>query len=177
MILLNCTKKNLLKHRRRKMNTVIKQIEKAKPFFEKISRNIYLGAIRDGFLTAMPAILFSSIFIMVASVPEVFNLVLPEVFAGWLWKIYDYSMGIVGLLVAGTSARCLANSMNRQLSDSSKQINEVSVMLASISGFLMLSASQIDGGIAMEFMGTKGLIASFLSAFITVNVYKFCVVR
>src|SRR5699024_3916174 len=142
-----------------------------------ISRNIYLGAIRDGFLTAMPAILFSSIFIMVASVPEVFNLVLPEVFAGWLWKIYDYSMGIVGLLVAGTTARCLANSMNRQLSDSSKQINEVSVMLASISGFLMLSASQIDGGIAMEFMGTKGLIASFLSAFITVNVYKFCVVR
>lgn len=159
------------------MDTVIKQIEKAKPFFEKISRNIYLGAIRDGFLTAMPAILFSSIFIMVASVPEVFNLVLPEVFAGWLWKIYDYSMGIVGLLVAGTTARCLANSMNRQLSDSSKQINEVSVMLASISGFLMLSASQIDGGIAMEFMGTKGLIASFLSAFITVNVYKFCVVR
>lgn len=43
------------------MNTIIKQIEKGKPFFEKISRNIYLGAIRDGFLTAMPAILFSSI--------------------------------------------------------------------------------------------------------------------
>ncbi|WP_181458726.1 hypothetical protein [Enterococcus faecium] len=41
------------------MNTIIKQIEKGKPFFEKISRNIYLGAIRDGFLTAMPAILFS----------------------------------------------------------------------------------------------------------------------
>ncbi|HFP8744328.1 TPA: PTS lactose transporter subunit IIBC, partial [Enterococcus faecium] len=55
------------------MNTIIKQIEKGKPFFEKISRNIYLGAIRDGFLTAMPAILFSSIFIMIAAVPEVFN--------------------------------------------------------------------------------------------------------
>lgn len=159
------------------MNTIIKQIEKAKPFFEKISRNIYLGAIRDGFLTAMPAILFSSIFIMIAAVPEVFNLALPAAFSSWLWKVYGYSMGVVGLLVAGTTARCLANSMNRQLSDTGKQINEVSVMLASICGFLMLSASQIDGGISTDSMGTKGLIASFVAAFITVNVYKFCVVR
>ena len=48
------------------MNKLIQQIEKGKPFFEKISRNIYLGAIRDGFLAAMPAILFSSIFILIA---------------------------------------------------------------------------------------------------------------
>src|SRR5699024_2140554 len=125
----------------------------------------------------MTEILFSSIFIMVASVSEVFIIILPEFFAGLLWKIYDYSMGIVGLLVAGTTAKSLGKFMKRQMSGSRKQKNEVSVMLASISGFLMLSASQIDGGIAMEFMGTKGLIASFLSAFITVNVYKFCVVR
>ena len=38
------------------MNKLIQQIEKGKPFFEKISRNIYLGAIRDGFLAAMPAL-------------------------------------------------------------------------------------------------------------------------
>ncbi len=128
------------------MNTIIKQIEKGKPFFEKISRNIYLGAIRDGFLTAMPAILFSSIFIMIAAVPEVFNVTLPEAFSTWLWKVYGYSMGLVGLLVVATTARCLANSMNRQLSDSGKQINEVSVMLASICGFVMMAADQIDVG-------------------------------
>lgn len=52
------------------MNTLIKQIEKGKPFFDKIARNMYIGAIRDGFLTAMPVILFSSIFILLAAVPE-----------------------------------------------------------------------------------------------------------
>ena len=31
------------------MNKLIGLIEKGKPFFEKISRNIYLRAIRDGF--------------------------------------------------------------------------------------------------------------------------------
>lgn len=158
------------------MNTIIKQIEKGKPFFEKISRNIYLGAIRDGFLTAMPAILFSSIFIMVAAVPEVFGFALPEAMSTWLWKVYGYSMGIVGLLVAATTARCLAGSMNRKMSEG-KVINEVSVMLASIASFMMLSADEIDGGISTEFMGTKGLLASFVAAFITVLVYKFCVQR
>ena len=49
------------------MKNIIAFIEKGKPFFEKVSRNIYLGAIRDGFLAAMPVILFSSIFILVAA--------------------------------------------------------------------------------------------------------------
>lgn len=159
------------------MKVIINQIEKMKPFFEKISRNIYLGAIRDGFLTAMPAILFSSIFIMVAAVPEVFGFTLPAAFSAWLWKVYGYSMGVVGLLVAGTTARCLTNSMNRQMSDSGKQINEVSVMLAAIVSFLLLGVDQIEGGISTGYMGTKGLIAAFIAAFITANVYKFCVKR
>lgn len=48
------------------LDAVIKKIEKGKPFFDKIAQNIYLGAVRDGFLTAMPAILFSSVFILAA---------------------------------------------------------------------------------------------------------------
>lgn len=50
------------------MNKLIAWIEKGKPFFEKISRNIYLRAIRDGFIAAIPIILFSSIFILVTYV-------------------------------------------------------------------------------------------------------------
>lgn len=52
------------------LNGVIKQIEKGKPIFDKIAQNIYLGAVRDGFLTAMPAILFSSVFILAASIQK-----------------------------------------------------------------------------------------------------------
>lgn len=36
------------------MNKLIAFIEKGKPFFEKLSRNIYLRAIRDGFIAGMP---------------------------------------------------------------------------------------------------------------------------
>ena len=52
------------------MNKLIAFIEKGKPFFEKLSRNIYLRAIRDGFIAGMPVILFSSIFILIAFVPN-----------------------------------------------------------------------------------------------------------
>ena len=158
------------------MDKLIQQIEKGKPFFEKVSRNIYLGAIRDGFLAAMPAILFSSIFILIASIPDVLGVKLPEDFSNWLWKIYNYSMGVVALLVSSTTARCLAESVNRKM-PGNKKINAVSVMLASIVSFLMLSADEIEGGLATGYMGTKGILAAFVAAFITVNVYKFCVLR
>ncbi len=158
------------------MNGIIKQIEKGKPFFEKISRNIYLGAVRDGFLTAMPVILFSSIFILVAAIPEVLGYAWPESVSNWLWKVYNYSMGVVGLLVSATTARCLSESMNRRM-PKNKVINSTSTMLAAIVGFLVLSVTDIDGGFSTAYLGTKGLLASFISAFITVNVYKFCVLK
>ncbi|MDH6366947.1 MULTISPECIES: PTS transporter subunit EIIC [unclassified Breznakia] len=156
------------------MGGIIRQIEKAKPFFDKLAQNIYLGAIRDGFLTAMPAILFSSVFILAAAIPEIFGFAWPEEVSTWLWKVYGYTMGVVGLLVTATTARCLAESMNRKMPQN-KKINPVSVMLASICGFLFLSVAQIDGNFSTAFMGTKGLIASFIAAFITCWVYRFCV--
>ena len=158
------------------MNGIIKQMEKHQELFQRISANIYLTAIKDGFLTAMPVILFSSLFILCAAIPPLVGIKLPESFETWLWKIYDYSMGIVGLLVAGTTARCLAGSMNRKM-PSGKVINEVSVMLASIVSFLLLAVTKMDGAFQGDFFGTKGILSSFVAAFITVNVYKFCVIK
>lgn len=158
------------------MNIIIQQIEKRQVFFQKISKNIYLMAIKDGFLAAMPVILFSSIFILCAAIPPIFGVTIPSGIEDWLWKIYDYTMGIVGLLVAGTTARCLAGSMNRKMPDG-KVINETSVMLAASCGFLLLAITKADGAFAADYLGTKGILSAFVSAFITVNMYKFCVIH
>ena len=56
-------------------------------------------------------------------------------------------------------------------------MNVVSIMLASISGFLMLAVTEIDGGIDVTYLGTKGLLCSFISAFITANMYRFCTLK
>ena len=49
------------------MDKLIKLVETMKPMFEKVSNNIYLRAIRDGFVSCIPVILFSSLFILVGS--------------------------------------------------------------------------------------------------------------
>ncbi|MGO2696816.1 PTS lactose transporter subunit IIBC [Bavariicoccus seileri] len=158
------------------MNVIIEQIEKRQAFFQKFSKNIYLMAIKDGFLGAMPVILFSSIFILCAAIPPIFGVTLPAGLVEWLWKIYGYTMGVVGMLVAGTTAKCLAGNINRKMPDG-KVINETSVMLAAICGFLLLAITQVDNGFDVDYMGTKGILSAFVSAFITVNMYKFCVKR
>lgn len=157
------------------MNKLIGFIEKGKPFFEKLSRNIYLRAIRDGFISAMPVILFSSIFLLIAYVPNIFGFTWPKHIEAAIMKPYGYTMGIVGLLVAGTTAKALTDAYNRRL-ESTNQINFISTMLAAICGFLFLAANPLEeGGFANAFMGTKGLLTAFLAAFVTVIIYNICV--
>ena len=156
------------------MNKLIEFIEKGKPFFEKISRNPYLRAIRDGFIAAMPVILFSSIFLLVAFVPNIFGFTWSDEAVAAIMKPYGYTMGIVAALVAGTTAKSLTDAFNQQL-PKTNQINFISTMIASISGFLLLASDGIEGGFANGYMGTKGLLTAFLAAFITVNIYKVCV--
>ncbi|HEL9627137.1 TPA: PTS lactose transporter subunit IIBC [Streptococcus suis] len=156
------------------MNKLIEFIEKGKPFFEKISRNPYLRAIRDGFIAAMPVILFSTLFLMVAFVPNIFGFTWSDEAVAAIMKPYGYTMGIVAVLVAGTTAKSLTDAFNRQL-PKTNQINFISTMIASISGFLLLASDGIEGGFANGYMGTKGLLTAFLAAFITVNIYKVCV--
>ena len=157
------------------MNALITQIEKAKPFFEKVSRNIYLRAIRDGFISAMPVVLFSSIFLLIAYVPNIFGFSWSASTEALIMKPYGYTMGILGVLVAGTTAKSLTDSFNRKLENTNK-INFLSTMLASISGFLLLAADTVEGGgFANGFLGTKGLLTAFLAAFITVNIYNITV--
>lgn len=163
------------------MNALVNVLEKWKPFFEKISSNRYLRAIRDGFISLMPVILFSSIFLLVAYVPNIWKFVWPKNIETNIMVAYSYSMGIFGLLAAGTVVKSLVESFNTKL-EKTRQINYVSAMAASMIGFLIMCVTTISNknGIASfdtTYMGTRGLIAAFLVAFITGNVYKFCIGR
>lgn len=158
------------------MTGVIKQIEKMKPFFEKVSRNKYLRAVRDGFIAAMPVVLFSSLFMLIAFVPNIFGFYWPKEIELAIVKPYNYSMGILGLLVAGTTAKSLTDAFNRNL-ESTNQINNVSTMLAAIVGFLILASDPIKDGFSRGYLGTTGLLAGFFAAFVTVIIYNFCIKR
>lgn len=156
------------------METLIKHIEKRKPLFEKISRNKYLRAIRDGFISAMPIVLFSSIFMLIAFAPNIFGIYWSKEIEAIILKPYNYSMGILSIVVAATTAKNFVDALNRDM-PSNNQINNISVMIAAIVCFLTVSVDSIEGGFANGYMGSKGLITAFISAFVVGNVYKLCV--
>lgn len=163
------------------MNGIVAQIEKFKPFFEKLSRNIYLRAIKDGFISCMPVVLFSSIFMLIAYVPNVWGFHWSPEMEAFIVKPYNYSMGILGLLVAATTAKALTDSYNRNM-EANNQINTIATMVASIVAFLLLSSDSITqmfgeetiNGFARGYMGTTGLLSAFVSAFLTVKLYQVC---
>ena len=166
------------------MEKLIALIEKGKPFFNAIARNKYLKAIRDGFISVMPIIIVSSIFLLVSAVPNVWGFYWPAEINDVLMKAYNYSMGIVALCAAATTAKHFCDAQNRDL-PKSNQINFISVMIASVIGFMLLSSDAIsfeDGGVAVSglangYLGSKGLLTAFIAAFATGIIYKFFVSR
>ncbi len=158
------------------MEKLIKMVETMKPFFEKVSNNPYLRAIRDGFVSCIPVILFSSLFILVACVPEIFGYKWPDNISSVLWLAYNASMGILSLLMVATIAKSLTGSINHKL-PKLRQINDTSVMIVSIICLVLLAVEPIKGGWSADFMGSKGLLSAFVVAFSVPNIYKFFVSR
>lgn len=166
------------------MDAIVKMLEKHQPFFEKISRNIYLQAIKDGFLGCMPIVLTSSIFLLIATLPGVVGITLPQPLLDWCNKLYNFTMGVMGIMVAGTTAKNFTASMNRRM-PAGKVLNDGSTMVAAQCSMLLLAVTQfttkLDGSELSVFdctsMGTRGLFSAYIAAFITVWVYKFCVSR
>lgn len=159
------------------MQVIISRLEKHQAFFEKISRNIYLMAIKDGFLAAMPIILFSSIFILLSNIPPLIGIKIPTDINAWFNKIYNYTMGFVGFYVAGTTAKALTGSMNQRMKGG-KFLNSTSTMMAAMVGFMLLAIGTTSkGNFLPTFFGTQGVLSAFVAAFVTVHVYKFCVSR
>lgn len=166
------------------MDAIVKMLEKHQPFFEKISRNIYLQAIKDGFLGCMPIVLTSSIFLLIATLPGVVGITLPQPLTDWCNKLYNFTMGVMGIMVAGTTAKNFTASMNRRM-PAGKVLNDGSTMVAAQCSMLLLAVTQfttkLDGSELSVFdctsMGTRGLFSAYIAAFITVWVYKFCVSR
>lgn len=159
------------------MQFIIKQLEKCQPTFEKISRNIYLMAIKDGFLSAMPIILFSSVFILLTNIPPLFGVNLPAGLNDWANKIYNYTMGFLGFYVAGTTAKAFTGSINKKMKGG-RFINNTSTMMAAMVGFMLLAIGTTSkGNFIPTFFGTQGILSAFVAAFGTVLIYKFCVSR
>ncbi|MFH5810878.1 lactose-specific PTS transporter subunit EIIC [Companilactobacillus sp. FL22-1] len=156
------------------MDVLTSKIEKMKPGFEKIASNAYVSAIRDGFIAAMPIILFSSLFILVAYVPNAWGYHWPTNVENNIMIAYNYSMGLLALFVTATTAKNLTDTKNLDL-PKTNQMNAVSVILAAEIAFIISAIVQNKGGADLTYLGTQGLVASYLVGLIVPNIYYLCI--
>ena len=158
------------------MEKLIAVIQRGKPFFDRLARNRYLKAVKDGFISCMPIVIFSSIFLLIAYVPNIWGFAWPAEVEAVITKPYGYSMGILSLMVAATTAKPFTDSLNRDM-PRNNQINFLSTMVCAAVGLLILASDPIEGGFASECLGSKGLLTAFMAAFVVGGIYRFCVSR
>jgi PTS system lactose-specific IIC component len=151
-----------------------KMFEKLKPAFEAIAANKYVSAVRDGFIACMPIIIFSSIFMMIAYVPNAWGFYWPTAVTNTLLIAYNYSMGLLALFVAGTTAKNLTDNLNLDL-PKTNQINPVAVIVASEIAFIILSIIPLKTGVDLTYLGTQGLICAYIVGLLVPKIYFFCI--
>ena len=158
------------------MEKLIATIQKGKPFFDNVARNRYLKAVKDGFISCMPIVIFSSIFLLIAYVPNIWGFTWPAEIEAIITKPYNYSMGILSVVVAASTAKHFTDSLNRDM-PRNNQINFISTMVCATVGLFILASDPIEGGFASDCLGSKGLLTAFIAAFVVGGIYKFCVSR
>ena len=158
------------------MDQLIATIQKGKPFFDQLARNKYLKAVKDGFISAMPIVIFSSIFLLVAYVPNIWGFAWPAPIEAIITTPYNYSMGILSLVVAATTAKHFTDTLNRDM-PRNNQINFLSTMVCALVGLLIMASDPLEGGFSSDCLGSKGLLTAFASAFVVCGIYHFCVSR
>ena len=145
------------------------------PVAEKLSKNRYLTAIRDGFISIMPLVITASVFILINSVfigegrylDKWFGIPLTE-FAKLGVIVAGASMSLMGLMLVFNTSKSLANHYNLDTSI---------VPVVAVAAFLCLTpfASDATLGEVLQtyYLGAAGMFTAFISALLAVEVMRF----
>ena len=158
------------------MNSVVKQIKKWQPYFDVFAANKYVSGMRNGLILPMYVLIFSSIFMVITYVPNIWGFHWPENIEMLLLKPYDLTMGIYGLIVSATVAKAFTDILNQE-QPTGKKISYVATMVTTLSAFLILLTDPAEGALSTSFLGASGMIVGIILGLIIPNIYKFCVNR
>ncbi|MGL4647732.1 MAG: PTS transporter subunit EIIC [Mycoplasmoidaceae bacterium] len=164
---------------------------------QKFSNNIFIKSMVGGFVSAMPIILVSSIFILSYALPEAFvnkdGYDLAEAnpafrsFKAFAVRTYQFTYGILGLVVTGNIARALMEELNVKL-PFAKRVKTFNVLICAMVVYFILAAvpGTADGSVFdpandawfdtvgwME-MGAQGVLPGILIGFLTPYIFFWC---
>ncbi|SDB82869.1 PTS system, cellobiose-specific IIC component [Pelagirhabdus alkalitolerans] len=144
------------------------------PVADKLNNNRYLTALRNGFMVALPLIIFGSMFVVIANLPFLDELIGEEAFATYqdlLGPASASTLSIMGLFVI----MGIGYKMVEQRGGES--VYGAAVAVAS---FLILTPQVVEdtaGGIPTNVLGAEGMFLGIFTAFFAAEIYQAFVKR
>ena len=158
------------------MDCLIDRIKKWQPYFDAFAANKYVSGMRNGLIAPMYVLLFSSIFMVVTYVPNIWGFYWSESIESILLRPYDLTMGVYGLIVSATVAKAFTDILNQD-QETGKKISALATMVSALSVYLILMGDPIEGGISTDYLGASGMIVGIIIGLLIPNIFKFSINR
>ena len=142
------------------------------PIADKLNNNRHLTALRDGFMVALPLIIFGSIFVVIANLPFLDKLLSAEAYAAYqnaLGPASAATLSIMGLFVIVGIGYKLTQSYGGEA---------IYGGVVAVAAFLILNPQELDGVsgvIPTAILGAQGMFLGIFTAFISAELYRFFV--
>lgn len=143
------------------------------PLAEKIGKNKYLIAVRDGFLLSMPLLIVGSFFLLIANFPipgwnEFWSGIFGENWSSFFAKPTDATFSIMAILAVIGIGYSFAEQM--------KVDRLFGAAISLVSWFLIMPYEVIVGdavasGIPLGWVGSKGIFVGIITSFLAVHIY------
>lgn len=139
------------------------------PIADKLNNNRYLTALRDGFMVALPLIIFGSIFVVIANFPFLDRLIGEEAFAAYqeaLGPASAATLSIMGTFVIIGIGYNLTKNYG---------LEGIYGGVVAFAAFLILTPQLVDGVsgvIPTSSLGAEGMFVGIFTAFIAAELYR-----
>lgn len=154
------------------MEAITRNLEKMTPFFDKVAKNKYIRALMNGFMSNLPLILVSSIFIMINSVPNAWGYYWPEEISAIIMVPYNFTMGLLALFLTILFTKALIDQENKEL-PKDKQLEYFSPCIAAAASFFILARSYDENGaLSIQYLGASGIFVAIIVSIVVVKIMK-----
>jgi cellobiose PTS system EIIC component len=142
------------------------------PLADKLNNNRYLTALRDGFMVALPLIIFGSIFVVIANLPFIDRLMTEVTYAQYQELIGSASSATLAIMatfvIVGIGYKLTESYGGEALFGG----------VTALAAFLILIPQHVDettGVIPVGVLGAQGMFVGIITAFVSAELYRFFV--
>ncbi|CDO04609.1 PTS system oligo-beta-mannoside-specific EIIC component [Oceanobacillus picturae] len=142
------------------------------PIADKLNNNRYLSALRDGFMVALPLIIFGSIFVVIANFPFLDKMISEEAFTAYqnaLGPASAATLSIMGVFVMIGIGYKLTEHYGGEA---------IYGGVVALAAFLIMTPQVLDGVsgvIPTSVLGAEGMFLGIFTAFISAELYRYFV--